>query len=108
MNWKPFVFIFILIVLIWFLWRSRSTTVKTVEIKAVPKSKQIEVAPVKKVDPIAPYFTPAKEVVPKDESMMVQTCPFSKPLSTDLPVVDMPRCTVLSERSYRMSEFTSA
>jgi hypothetical protein len=105
MDWKLILFLIILCIIAWYIWQSVTSPLPSVEIKAIPKSQQKSIQPKEAIDPIAPYFTPAREVVPTDETMELQTCPFSKPYSTDLPVVDMPRCTVLSERSYKMSEF---
>lgn len=105
MDWKIVLWIAFLCFLGWYVWTVFTQPVQQITIKPLPKSHQIQKTPKIPEDPIAPYFTPARDVIPKDESMIVQACPFSKPFSTDLPIVDMPRCTVLSEKSYRMSEF---
>jgi hypothetical protein len=106
MDWKIVVWIAMIVLIGWYMWLQITKPPQMVTITAMPKSQQKPLLKKEQpVDPIAPYFTPATEIIPKDETMIVQSCPFSKPLSTDLPVVDMPRCTVLSEKSYRMSEF---
>lgn len=103
MDWKWFIVAFIVIIIAWYIYKRLSTSPTSVEIKPMPKSKQEATVPIK-VDPIAPYFTPARETVPVDNSMTISSCPFSRPYSTDLPMVDMPRCTLMMETSHKLSE----
>lgn len=105
MDWKIPVFIIILALLVWFIYKHKSQPITTVEIKAVPRSQQVPNVPAKPVDSIAPYFVPAREAVPVDSSMVASQCPFSRPLSTDLPIVDVPRCMLLSKSSDRFQDW---
>jgi len=44
-------------------------------------------------DPIARFYPPAKENIPMDfPAKQIGCCPFSKPMSTDLPPANVPMC----------------
>lgn len=51
------------------------------------------------------FYIEAKPDIPEDETTCASVCPFGKPYSTDLPVANMPMCALLSQKSYKLSQF---
>lgn len=48
------------------------------------------------------FYTPARDKVPVDNPLKpIGSCPMTKPLSSDLPLVDVPMC-MMSKDNYNM------
>jgi len=82
------------------------TYVLPIKAKEVPIEEKIKQdrANTKKKDQemLNSFYTPARDKVPVDNPLKpVGSCPMSKPLSTDLPLIDVPMCLV-SKDNYNM------
>lgn len=56
---------------------------------------------------MAPFFPEVRRGIPTDFTMEACPCPYSKPQKTDVPVANMPLCTLLEQSSYKLSQFQS-
>lgn len=52
------------------------------------------------------YYPNAPRSIPTDYTIESCPCPFRKPQKTDLPIPDIPICSLLSQTSYKLSEFS--
>jgi len=59
----------------------------------IPKPEELPVPPSPEEVMLQTYYTPATEKVALDYPPLdVECCPFSKPLSKDLPIANIPMC----------------
>jgi hypothetical protein len=50
------------------------------------------------------YYEPARESVPEDYPVkFISDCPYSKPPSTDLPIVDVPMCVAVRKNNMKLA-----
>lgn len=107
-------YVVLLVAVLFVIYYLRKTTVTpTVHVEPKVSSSSQPSIPIVKKDVLKEqanaelnsYYTEAKPIIPEDETTCASVCPFGKPLSTDLPVANMPRCALLSQQSYKLSQF---
>lgn len=85
--WCLLLILVVLLVAVVFLARPSTPAAIAVQVPPAPPVAQ------KLPDPIARFYPPAKETIPMDfPAKQIGCCPFSKPMSTDLPPADVPMC----------------
>ena len=111
--WKLVLTASLLLVVIWlFVYFRTATKAPTQSLKIVDRDRHSTTpTPPDRPVPTASeelgnFYTPAVKNVPIDDSMCKESCPFGKPMSTDLPIVNMPRCQLLASKTSKMSEMS--
>jgi len=111
--WKLVLTASLLLVIIWlFVYFRAATKAPTQTLKIVDHNRHSTTAtpPVRPLptasEELGSFYTPAVKNVPIDDSMCKESCPFGKPMSTDLPIVNMPRCQLLASKTSKMSEMS--
>jgi hypothetical protein len=56
-------------------------------------------------DSLNTYYPQAPASIPTDYTLESCPCPFRKPQKSDLPIPDIPICSLLQQTSYKLSEF---
>jgi|Laugrespbdmm15sn_2_1035079.scaffolds.fasta_scaffold06346_3 hypothetical protein len=112
--WKLVLTASLLLVVIWlFVYFDAATKTRTPQtLKIVDRNSHSNTAtpPARPLptasEELGSFYTPAVKNVPIDDSMCKESCPFGKPMSTDLPIVNMPRCQLLASKTSKMSEMS--